>query len=398
MDDHFLNVVSLNIPYPPNYGGIIDIYYKLKALKRLGVHLILHCFEYERPEAPELEEICEKVYYYKRHTGLLANMSLLPYNVVSRKEPKLMERLLENDYPILFEGLHCCYYMADPRLKGRKKIYRECNIEHDYYRYLAHSTRHLIRTLFYRIEAWRFFRYQTVVRHADLVIAVSRADQAYLCTQFPDKQIDFIPCFHENNEIRCREGASEFILYHGKLSVEENEKAALFLIREVFRKLPYTCVIAGMNPSKKLLRVAAPYPNIRVEANPDKHRMEELIREAQINTLITFQDTGLKLKLLNSLFAGRHILVNPLMLAGSGLEPYCARVSDLTDKESEVEPLCLIANTPTEMIQACKRLMRCPFSKQAIQVRKNALFPTYSNQAQGERLFNLIFDGEHITV
>ena len=119
--------------------------------------------------------------------------------------------------------------------------------------------------------------------------------------------------------------------------------------------------------------------------------MEELIREAQINTLITFQDTGLKLKLLNSLFAGRHILVNPLMLAGSGLEPYCARVSDLTDKESVVEPLCLIANTPTEMIQACKRLMRCPFSKQAIQVRKNALFPTYSNQAQGERLFNLIF-------
>ena len=163
------------------------------------------------------------------------------------------------------------------------------------------------------------------------------------------------------------------------------------MIREVFRKLPYTCVIAGMNPSKKLIRVAAPYPNIRVEANPDKHRMEELIREAQINTLITFQDTGLKLKLLNSLFAGRHILVNPLMLAGSGLEPYCAQAGKMTDKEPETEPLCIIANTPSEMVQACEQLMRRPFSKQAIQVRKNALFPTYSNQAQGERLFNLIF-------
>ena len=167
-----------------------------------------------------------------------------------------------------------------------------------------------------------------------------------------------------------------------------------------------------MNPSKKLLRVAAPYPNIRVEANPDKHRMEELIREAQINTLITFQDTGLKLKLLNSLFAGRHILVNPLMLAGSGLEPYCAQAGKMTDKEPETEPLCIIANaqagkmtdkepeteplciianTPSEMVQACEQLMRRPFSKQAIQVRKETLFPTYSNQAQGERLFNLIF-------
>ena len=39
-----LHVIALNIPYPPNYGGVIDIYYKLLALHRLGVRLILHCY------------------------------------------------------------------------------------------------------------------------------------------------------------------------------------------------------------------------------------------------------------------------------------------------------------------------------------------------------------------
>ena len=55
----YLNIVSLNVPYPPNYGGVIDIYYKIKALKAVGVKIILHCFLYNRPEAKELEELCE---------------------------------------------------------------------------------------------------------------------------------------------------------------------------------------------------------------------------------------------------------------------------------------------------------------------------------------------------
>ena len=64
-----LHVVALNIPWPANYGGVIDIYYKVKALHECGVKIILHCFEYERPHAAELEAICEEVHYYRRRTG-----------------------------------------------------------------------------------------------------------------------------------------------------------------------------------------------------------------------------------------------------------------------------------------------------------------------------------------
>lgn len=374
MDKH-LNIISFNIPYPANYGGVIDVYYKIKALSECGVKIILHCFEYERPHAPELEKLCEKVFYYKRKTGLLRNFSWLPYNVYSRKDSRLIDNLLQNDYPILFEGLHSCYYMSDPRLKARKKIFRECNIEHDYYRHLAKSGKGLIRNTFFKIEAIRFQAYQKVARYADLTIGVSKADVAYLRKEFPEQRIEFIPCFHENDQITAQTGKSDYILYHGKLSVIENERAVLYLIEHVFSKIKHKCIVAGMNPSHLIYEASSPYSNIIIEANPSKERMDNLIHNAQIHILVTFQDTGLKLKLLNSLFAGRHTIVNSLMLAGSGLEP-----------------LCHIANTPQEMVTTCNQLMGLEINQEAIEKRKEFLFPAFSNKEQGHFLYHLIYN------
>ena len=367
--DKYLNVIALNIPYPANYGGVIDIYYKLVALHQNGVRIVLHCFEYERPHAPELEEVCLKVYYYKRHTGLLRNLSLLPYNVYSRKDPALLKNLLSNDYPILFEGLHSCYYLNHPKLRHRFKIVRMCNIEHDYYRYLAESEFNAIRRLFFRIEAFRFERYLPVIRHANLVLAVSLSDTHYLKQAFPKVRIEFMPCFHANERITALPGQSDYILYHGKLSVVENERAVRYLVEHVFSQLPYRCVIAGMDPSPALRKAIAPYANISLVANPDQATMDQLIHKAQIHVLITFQPTGLKLKLLNSLFAGRHILVNRAMLAGSGLDA-----------------LCRIADTPEEMIAACHQLMQQPIDAQSLRQRELGLLPAFSNKAQGLRL------------
>ena len=179
--DKYINIVSFNIPWPANYGGVIDVYYKMQALHKCGVKIILHCFEYERPHSKELESLCEKVYYYKRKTGLLTNITLLPYNVFSRKDPELLKNLLENDYPILFDGLHTCYYINHPQLQGRMKIYRESNIEHDYYRHLAKAETNLIKKYFFLVEAWRFERYQEILKHADLMLVVSITDTNFPC-------------------------------------------------------------------------------------------------------------------------------------------------------------------------------------------------------------------------
>ncbi|MDR1601823.1 MAG: glycosyltransferase family 1 protein [Tannerella sp.] len=373
--DKVLNVVSLNIPWPPNYGGVIDIYYKLKALHDCGVRIILHCFEYERMQTAALARVCEEVHYYRRRTGILPNITLLPYNVYGRKNARLIDNLLKNDCPILFEGLHSCYYLKDKRLKNRFKIFRESNIEHDYYHAIGQAERNILKKCFYHIEAKRFEWFQKNAAHAELILAVSTTDRDYLQRLFPNSRVEFIPCFHGNTKITATEGQSDYILYHGKLSVKENEKAALYLIENVFGKLSCRCIIAGMNPPSTLLDAAKPYPNITIEANPFAEHIHDLIREAQINLLVTFQDTGLKLKLLNSLFIGRHTVVNSLMLTGSGLDS-----------------LCFTANTPDEMICLCNELMHKPFSSDCIQKRHTLLFPAFSDEYQGRRLSEMIYN------
>lgn len=372
--DKYLNIISLNIPWPANYGGVLDIYYKMKALHECGVKIILHCFEYERPRTSELEKICHEVHYYKRRTGLLPNLTYLPYNVYGRKDKNLIKNLLKNDYPILFEGLHSCYYLSDKRLRNRFKIFRECNIEHDYYNALSYSTDNIIKKSFFKLEGLRFRLFQKNVKWADLLISVSTTDADYLRKVFPEKKVEFIPCFHANEKITTLTGKSNYILYHGKLSVPENEKAVLFLIKNVFCKLKHKCIVAGMDPSDDIYKAASSYNNIEIIPNPEQNKMEELISQAQIHTLVTFQDTGLKLKLLNSLFGGRHTLVNSLMLAGSGLDS-----------------LCRIANTPEEMISECNRLMEIPVDEKTIAQREKLLFPAFSNKEQAKKLIKMIY-------
>lgn len=103
MPDMHLHIISFDIPYPPNYGGIIDVYYKLVALKRAGVKIHLHCYEYGRKPAQELEQWCENVYYYPRSTGIWNSLYKRPYIVQSRRSKELINRLIQDEYPILLK-------------------------------------------------------------------------------------------------------------------------------------------------------------------------------------------------------------------------------------------------------------------------------------------------------
>ena len=76
-----LHIISFDIPYPANYGGAIDVFYRIKALHDAGIKIILHCwYKEKRTTEPILESLCEKVYYYKRKINVinqLQNMFLI---------------------------------------------------------------------------------------------------------------------------------------------------------------------------------------------------------------------------------------------------------------------------------------------------------------------------------
>ena len=373
MSDKHLHIISFDVPWPANYGGVIDVYYKLVALKKVGVKIHLHCFDYGRGEAKPLKEYCEEVNYYPRRTGVFPNLSLTPYIVNSRKSEQLIQNLLKDEHPILFEGLHSCYYLDDERLKGRFEIYRESNIEHHYYYHLFKSEKNPLKKIFFRAESYKLKRFQNILRKADLMLVVSQSDTDYLKKQFPGNNVVYLPSFHPNDDFTVIPGKGNYILYHGKLSVTENYNAAEYLISNIFNKSPHKLIIAGMDPPDHLIKLCKLHDNVQLIINPEDDEMFSLIQNAQANILITFQATGLKLKLLNTLFKGRFCIVNPEMVQGTGLEQ-----------------LCLSGSTPQELKAIISEVFDETFDISEVEKRKQLLEKNYSNSMNAGKLISLV--------
>ena len=370
MTENHLHIIAFDVPYPANYGGVIDVFYRVKALSEAGVKVHLHCFEYGRGEQ-EILNRCHEVKYYKRDTSFGKQLSFTPFIVNSRKSEALVLDLLKDDYPILCEGLHTTAVLLDKRLRNRKVFVRAHNVEHDYYNGLAEVERCGWKRLFYHVEAWKLRRYEPVLKNAAGIFAISQKDADYF-KQFYNN-VTLVPGFSATDSVCSETGRGEYVLYHGNLSVRENEDAAKWLIENVFAELDLHCIVSGLNPSDKLKKLVDTYTNVTLMANPDDAEMIDLLRQAQVNILVTNQPTGLKLKLLNALYNGRFCLVNSDMVKGTSLDT-----------------LCVVADEPKQMIAEIKRLMEEDFTEDDIEKRDAQMQQLYDNEANALKIVEAI--------
>jgi len=362
------------VPYPLDYGGVFDLFCKLKALKEAGVRIILHCFEYGRGRQPELNKYCEEVYYYHRNEGHKGVSHKIPYIVCSRSNEDLMNNLLKDNYPILLEGVHCTYPVYCDRFAGRKIVLRLHNVEHAYYQQLCRNTGSLFKKAYYYMESRLLKRYERQLANKVPIAAVADKDADCYRQQFHAKQVSHIPVFIPWQEIKSQEGMGTYCLYQGNLSVPENEKAALWLLEEVFNDLPVPFVVAGKNPTPKLARAVESHAHACLLANPADDEMRDLLAKAQINVLPSFNETGIKLKLINSLFNGRHCVVNDAAVEQTGLEPACH-----------------IGTNAEAFRQIIIQLYHQPFTGEEIKLRERLLGGLYNNQLNAKKLIELIW-------
>ena len=83
--------------------------------------------------------------------------------------------------------------------------------------------------------------------------------------------------------------------------------------------------------------------------------------------------SGIKLKLLNALFKGRHVIANSEMIEGTG-----------------VEQACQLANNPTEMKYQIYRLFHKEFTDDDIQLREGLLQTKFNNRINAEQLMRVL--------
>jgi ribosome recycling factor len=131
--------------------------------------------------------------------------------------------------------------------------------------------------------------------------------------------------------------------------------------------------IVGDKPSPALKALAERYPHIKLFDHLSTDQISELISQAQINVLPTFQNTGIKLKLINVLYQGRFVIANDMMVKNTGLEN-----------------LCTVANTAKSIIEQIEKLMEVEFSMNNLQERKMQLTKKFNNQSNVTLLLTLL--------
>lgn len=364
-----LHLIAHNVPYPPDNGGLIDVYYKVKALQEVGVSVVLHAFTYDRPTHPSLEKLCSRVYYYSRSLdwGLLFNVQ--PFIIAGRRSSLLLERLATDPYPVLCDAIHTTAYLGHPALSEKRIYLRAHNVEHLYYEGLGKTSRSPFKKLYYFLEAVKLRRYEEKLHHASGIFAISPAERSHFEKYAPTW---VIPPFHPH-DLQIPQVTEPFALFHGNLSVEENQWSVLCLLRKVWKRPEVKRIplwVAG-NGSPEWLRRA-----IRETASASLHEgltMKEimaLVARARVHVLPAYQSTGVKLKLIAALAKGLHVVATPPMSWGSGLEE-----------------VVNTAKSPADFAQLVAEKMDSPqLTSQEVE-RRQRIFETYlNNHINAERI------------
>ncbi len=261
-----LHIICFNVPFPVDYGGVVDLFWKLPYLQKLGIRIHLHCFDYGRGEQQILNQYCSEVFYYKRGKGIQYLFNSLPYIVSTRDNEKLKFSLLQDYYPILCEGLHSSSIITDNRFKERKIFVRLHNVEHEYYQYLKESTTSLLKKIYYWRESILLKKYENILAQSNRqLLALSELDLFKFKDQFNANRIDYLPMFIPDNwNLNSKVGKGNYCLYQGDLSVAPNQKAVIWLIDNVINKLVnIQFVIAGKNPNKEIQDKIRAVSNVR---------------------------------------------------------------------------------------------------------------------------------------
>ena len=373
MDKH-LHIVCHIIPWPADFGGVQDIFNCITALHGQGVRIHLHCFTKDLSASlGPLENYCEEIHLYKRKTGLLQISASIPYIVNSRRSNTLVTRLQKDNYPIFVQGIHCTDLLESISNESRKIAIRLFNVETRYYKSLAKLETSFFKELYFKIEAKLLRKHESMIAKNYSLLCISDHDREFYSAQFQAMDARFLPAFTGHLESTASIGTGNYLLYQANLSVNENHSIASWMIKNIADKIFIPIKIAGKNPDARLQKLAKKRGNVEIIANPTDDEMKILIAEAQIHLLPSYNNTGVKLKLLNALFTGKHCITNPAGVVGTGLEH-----------------LVHMANSDEESIELINELQKKPFTQEEKTARSIALAQLYNDDKNAAIICDLL--------
>ena len=337
-----IQVVCFDWPWPANYGGIVDVFYRIESLLEKGIGVDLIVISQHPQPGPIPESWLNKrfsLYAYARR-GWRSLLSPKPYIVSSRAVGPLLPKLASGPPIILFEGIHTTAYLGHPRLGKQEQWVRVHNKEAAYYNELGETTDSLTSRIYYKEEARRLRKYEPrVLAEADLLLPISQLDESYCETLAPER-VFVHHCATSLKEVTINKGRGDYVLFHAGLHVHDNARSAIELAKRMAARPDIKFIIAGKGPSAHLRVTLSKFGSVELIANPSIEEMHALISNAQLILLHVNHQAGFKVKLLESLARGRWVLANSKMVFGApGLRSGVTVIDDEEEWIAEVDKL-----------------------------------------------------------
>ncbi|MEF9480211.1 hypothetical protein OWR28_23170 [Chryseobacterium sp. 1B4] len=332
-----LHIISFNYPYPPSYGGIIDVYYKIKALSDLGIKIHLHCFIDQIPSTidREIKEITENVFFYRKKKNPLLYFLPTPFAAAIRNSDTFLKNLEKNKAPILFEGLQTTHIIRFLRDSDHKLYLRYHNNEREYYKGLSLSEKNIFKKVIYKIESLKYSGYQKkLLKKFEAVFCLSEKEYNEVETYSGNARL--IHIFHGNESVKVLDRKGKYFLFHGDLTTADNKRALNETI-DLFKTLPqYKLVVASDRATEDIKRKISTVENISLTPIQTTENLYRLLEDAHANILISYQNSGTKVKLFNTLYNSRFVIINENITDDPFLMNLCLYGADMNEIRRQI--------------------------------------------------------------
>lgn len=322
-------------PYPPNTGGRLVLFNRLKYSSEQGQELYLFITykgKIEESEIRELNKYVKKIFLYSRDkikwfAAIKSVINNKPYAAVSRyyKDIDSQISLIKPDY-IVAEMPQMLINLSKKTCEQYKVILEEQNIEWESMFSLASACKNNgLKKIMYLYESNKLKKYELNTLKNKLI------NKIIFLTQ---EDIERYPIGKNIKKIVARPGAANYntphryfkknILFVANYGYYPNEIGANWLINEIVPKVvekepEAKFYLVGKNPSQYMLEASKRNNNIIVTGMVDE--LKDYYNLSDIVVLPIFNGGGVKMKALEASSCGRPIVSTSFALIGTGLIP-----------------------------------------------------------------------------
>lgn len=331
-----MKILSLfnRIPFPPNDGGAIAIYYLLKHLHLQGheVHLAAVNTRKHHADPKSMRGIASVLTtdidtQVTPFGAFSSYFSRIPYIAKRFYDPEFERKLIA-----LIRNTHFDIVQVDlaytmvyaPTIKAHSNaplVFRPHNVESELWSRTAVAERNLLKKMYLNRMADQIRSFELhMATLADKIIAITERDAAYFRSELPDKAVVAIPAGieMETYDVLPEISPEPFTLcFLGSLEWTPNLQGLTWFIERVWPRIreaiPEACFhIAGKNPPDHLFH--NPSPGVFIHGQVDSAPI--FLRQYESMVVPLLAGGGMRLKMVEGMAAGLPIISTPVGAEG----------------------------------------------------------------------------------